>query len=375
MKKILSFGLAVVMCAGAATALAADFRAGDQASVAVTEVVQNDVYMAGGTVTQAGTVKGDLYAGGGTILVSGPIEGDLVAVGGTISVLGSVGDDIRVGGGTVVIQGTVGSDLLVGGGSVQVLGSGIKGDAVIGGGTVRLDAPVGGDLRIGGGDVYINSVINGSVRGEAKSLTFGKNAVVTGNLEYKSPKEATFETGAIVKGTTTYTAQKEKTNNPAPAAVFAIGAFIPLLMMLVGSLFFGLVFKKYMTAIIGRVHESPLREFGRGIVFLIAAPIISVILLITVVGLPLGILGLIGFVALMIFASFTAPIILGSLLFSWMTKRSRTHVDWASVVLGVVVFYLLGWIPILGWLAQCILILLALGTSVYMKLAFAKEWR
>jgi len=228
-------------------------------------------------------------------------------------------------------------------------------------------------VRIGGGEMFVNSAVTGNVQIEADSVTIGKNAVITGTLTYKSPKEAIIEEGAKITGKITY--EPRKTKEKEVAWALTIGMFIPFLMLLTGALFFGLTFKKYMTMLVGGAYENPFKELGRGLAFLILVPIASVILLVTVIGVPIGILGLIGFVGGMIFTVLMAPVLLGSLLLKWTMKRPYNHVDWMSILLGVVVFYALSFIPIVGWIAQFALVLITLGSLARMKMSLVKEWR
>ncbi len=96
------------------TALAAEPRSGNTVLVGPNEVIDDDLYVFGRTVTVEGTVTGDLVAFGGTIAVNGLVTGDLIAA------AGEVRGSVRSAGGTVVITGSVGEDVLVGGGTMTV---------------------------------------------------------------------------------------------------------------------------------------------------------------------------------------------------------------------------------------------------------------
>ena len=92
------------------------------------------------------------------------------------------------------------------------------------------------------------------------------------------------------------------------------------------------------------------------------------------IGLPLGFLGLTIFVATILFASITAPIILGSLVYRRLAKHTYVEVSWKTILLGVVLYTLIGLIPFLGPLAKFALVLLAIGVMVKIKLDIAKNW-
>src|SRR2546422_7103174 len=78
-------------------------RAGE--NVAFSQAIQDDLYIAGGTVTVTGTVDGDVTAAGGTVTVIGRVSGALLVAGGTVEIGGSLGRSICAAGGAVRLGG------------------------------------------------------------------------------------------------------------------------------------------------------------------------------------------------------------------------------------------------------------------------------
>jgi len=374
MARLLSAGL--ILLAFPLASFAAEFRTGDQPSHPRGETIQDDLYMAGGSVTSAGTVRGDLVAGGGSVLVSGPVTGDLMLGGGTVTVLGEISDDIRVSGGTVTVQGIVRGDALIGGGQVSLIGERIGGDIAIAGGTVRIDAAIGGSARIAGGDVYLNAPITGDVRIEAEKLTLGPRANIAGNLTYRAANQATFEDGAVVRGETEFDERVGREEAEAGLAAFLTFWLVAkFFMLLVGSLLIGVAFNRYSRELVATAAAQPLMEFGRGLITIIVVPILSFILIATIIGIPLGIIGLLMLAIMLIFASLIAPIILGSVVHKLIWKPARYEVTWRTILLGVVLYSVIGVIPVIGFLATTILKMGALGATLKLKWSLAKEWR
>jgi cytoskeletal protein CcmA (bactofilin family) len=375
MKKHLAWAAALALLLPG-LALAAEFRAGDQPSVAQHERIQNDVYLAGSSVTSAGTVVGDVIAGGGTVVVSGEVSADVIAGGGTVTVLSTVGDDVRAGGGTLVVMGKIGGDAILGGGQITLGGPGVAGDVAVGGGTVRIDAPVMGSVKIGGGAVYINSQINGKVEVDADTLTLGRNAVINGDLIYKATKEVTEEPGALVKGKVNFTPRATNAEAfpvAAFAAIFSLWVIGKFLALLAASLVVGLMFRRYSNRVVEQATARPWFEMGRGLLAVAAIPVISALLCVTVVGIPLGILGFLSFAALMLFSWIVTPFIVGSVVYGYIAKQ--TEVSWKTILLGVIIYSVLGVIPVLGWLAQLLVSLIAIGSVVAIKQEVVRAWR
>ncbi len=354
---------------------AAEFRADKAPSFTATEMVSGNLYMAGGSVQSAGTVQGDLVVAGGTIVVSGPVAQDVLAAGGSPTIISSIGGDLRVAGGNVVVQGAVKGDVLAAGGNISLGGTGVGGDVAIAGGSVRIDAPIAGDLKVAGGNVTINAPIHGNVEMHGGKLTLGPKAVISGNLTYTAQEVATLEGGAKVTGATTFTQSTSSMNKAAIAtAFFSFWLLARLVMLLIGAYALALIFPRFTRELVMLANASMLPELGIGVVFAIVAPVLSVILIVTLFGLPFGFMGLLAYIALLIFASIAAPIIAGSIV-QRLWKHGEYAVDWKTILLGIVVYYLLGFIPFLGWLIKCFFFLVTLGAIISIKWNIIKAWR
>ncbi len=356
---------------------ASEFRTGESPSHAAGETLSEDLYLIGPAVTSAGTMRGDLIGFGGNVLVSGPVYGDIAAGGGTVSILGDVSDDVRVAGGTVTVQGAVAGDILAGGGQITISSSKVGGDVTIGGGVVRIDSTVVGDMRLAGGDIRINGTVDGNVDIQAETITLGPKAVINGTFTYKSPTEAVLESGAVVRGETAYT----KSPDVREAAKAGLVAFVSLwfvakvFMVFTGAVVVAYVFPRYSRELVTRTMTTPLSHLGRGVVFAIVTPIISVLLLFTVIGLMFGILGLLLYVSAMIFAAMITPLILGSLAHKLMFKAPEYEVNIKTVLIGTVLYVLAGLVPVIGGIAIFAMMLLALGAAISIKTQVLGEWR
>lgn len=357
------------------TTLAAQFEVGEQPSLS-TGTILDDAYIAGGNVHSAADITGDLVAGGGNVLIDGSISEDLTVSGGSVTITGSVGDDLRVAGGTVTVTGAVGDDLVAGTGQLHISGEGIGGDLVWGGGMLQLNAPVAGNVRLGGGEVVINTPIEGSVEFYGDRLILGSNAVISGTLTYNSPNEVTMEEGAVVVGEISYeeTAPKDMVDVSTVATIFSVVTLVIFLTWLVAGLVIGLVFRRYTTTVVTHTLTRPFASLGYGLSATIVLPIISIILLFTIIGMPFGGLGLIAFAGLMLMGAILTPIALGSLLMKWTDRQPEYVVNWKSILLGVLVYMVLGFIPFIGGLVQLILTIMVIGGIVKLKLDIAKEW-
>ena len=167
-------------------------------------------------------------------------------------------------------------------------------------------------------------------------------------------------------------------------------AFVALLMIsntvavkLIGIgpfVFAGAIFIFPLTYIFGDIltevygYRATRKIIWSAFVALIVMPIVSVLLLVSVIGIPLGVLGLIGFVGAALFSWLIAPVLLGSLIYRWI-KKGDYVVNWKTILLGALAFFILGLIPVLGSLVQCAFIILTFGALLKLKWQLIKEWR
>lgn len=357
---------------------AAEFRVGERAVVSAQEEIGGDLYIAGGNVSNSGRTRGDVLGVGGNVFIDSAVEGDVMVAGGTITILGTIADDVRVAGGNILVNGAVAGDVVFAGGQIQISGKGISGDVAGVGGAVTINAPITGDITIQGGEVFIASEIKGSAYIKAEKITFAKEAKIGGDFAYSAKEQIVLEDGQV-RGEVSFTPFTKKTvpmrkSSTGIAALISLWTLGRFLMLFFAALLLGISLKKYTKRLISRVIATPLHELGRGFLAFIALPIASIILLITVIGMPLGFLGIVGFAGALIVTSIFAPVIVGGIIQKWM-KKDPEDITWLSIFIGVLVWVILGFIPFLGWIAKFVLFLITLGSIVRIKGEMLKELR
>lgn len=360
---------------------AADLRAGERMNIGAEETITDDVYAAAGQVNSGATIEGDLLTAGGNVVVDGSVTEDLQAAGGSVKVLSDVGGDARVAGGDLTISGNVAEDLMLLSGQAQVSSNQVGGDLVWAGETLNLAAPVGGDLQLTGKEVYLDSTVSGNVEFSGTKLVLESNATIEGDLSYKSPNEVTINDGATITGETTYEAISKDELNTMPdfegfGAFFSTASnLLGLLMRLAGALLVGLAFKRFAETVTSRSFQRPFVEFARGFAGLFIMPIAGVLLAVTLIGLPLGILTFLLYGAVLIVAGFIAPILVGTLTHKYIKQADGYVVNWLTITLGVLLLALAGYIPYVGWIVEFAFTLLALGSVFAVIWHFLKTRR
>jgi hypothetical protein len=294
---------------------------------------------------------------GGTVVV-GPdetVDGDLSIVAGTAIVQGTVNGDLSVVGGDVLVAGTVNGDVDTVAGAVRVTGdvsgslSGTSGNLFVGEG-----GQVGGDIDYASGNVVIDGTVGGDATIGAGSIRLGENAVVQGDFEYDADS---FDraAGAQVQG------QIVRNSNlvSAPGRILPAGAFSIygfLTNLLFGALLL-LLFPVFTGEVADRVERDPVVSGGLGLLTFVVVPLMLVLLAITIIGIPLSILGALLF-ALVLWTGF----VLGAYAVGdWLVSLADSENRWLALVVGLLAVAVVNLIPILGGLVNFVVLLLGLG--------------
>lgn len=369
MKKLLIL-VAVLLSVGLA-AQAAEFVApskGADPNVSTQNSEKHhNLYIAGATNTINSNTTGDLFAAGGVVTVNGNVEKDLFVGGGHISLNGTVGDDLRVAGGNVSISSPVGGDLLVAGGNVSVAQKASVGaDLAAAGGNLVFDSTVKGNAKISGGNVVINGKISGNLEVTAtQNLTFGPNSEVTGTINYKGVKPAVVKDGAKV-GTINYTKIAKPRARGDFRGLFVAGSLLKLLMLLAAAAVLYLLFPSRVKSIVAEAIRSPWANLGIGLLVLIVSPILAIILCVTVVGVYLGLATFLIYILFLLLAAILSLFYIGRLIMGWVKRDSPAN-HWLELLVGALVSLILGFIPVLGWLALLVIYMITLGSIFTLK--------
>jgi hypothetical protein len=351
---ILGLLLAVILLLAVAPSVsAAQITHGGTVTVAANQVVNDDLYSFGNTITINGTVRGDVVAIGSTIDVNGTVTGSLNAAGGTITVAGRVNGSVRAVGSTINLNGSIGKDAVVAGSTINVA-SGAK---------------IGRDLNAAAGTLNLNGYVGRNVAANVQTLHVGSTATVGGELNYGS-STADIAPGATVHGPVTHTEYGAQwpstwqvwTTGIWPAMlVFAwLRGFISLAVL---GLLFLLLAPRYSRRTEAALYKRPWASLGVGLGVLIGAPI--AIVLAFVVGLFIGgwWLALLAIAIYILAIALSIPVS-GMLVGQWILQRAGAHGAWpgAGLALGLAVLMLVSLVPILGALVILLAVLFGLGT-------------
>ncbi len=352
-------------------------------NVTISQAVYEDLYIAGGTVTINATVHGDLVIAGGTVVINDTVTNDILAAGGNITFNGFVGDDIRCAGGNVHIYKSVSGDVVVTGGTVIIHTGATAGGLIASGGNITVDGNIDGEARSGagtlflngniskgidcrGGSISINGIINGFSVLSAENIIIGSRAKFYKDVRYYNKSGALDFKNSLINSEANYDAslqmQSAKWYFLGAATLWGILWYLGMVLVMIFMVEY--LFPFAMEKAGGIVAGSSLKSFGIGLLFFIAIPVAVVIALVSLVGVPVGLLLLLGYIILAILSTVITSVVAAN-WYNWRSGQNwnRHRLAWASFGFFVLI-KLLSSIPFFGWLLPGLLVCIAFGSII-----------
>lgn len=360
-------------------------------TITIDKPVYLDLYITGGNILINAPVHGDLVVAGGTITVNDTVTNDILLAGGEIIFNGYVGDDIRCAAGKLQLYKSVAGDVVVTGGSILIHPGVVTGNVITAGGDVTLNGTIIGMLKSTSGNLVLNGdvmrsidcrganiTINGKVHGTAilgatEKITIGNNAFFSGQVRYWAPNDVDFKQSAAAShlvydpSVRVNYARWYYLGFTSLVALLWYSGMVLVLIMLIQYLF-SATFKKAGDA----VFRKPLPSLGWGALFFIGIPLAVALSLITIVGVPIGIMLLAAYIILILLSSIITAVV----LVNWLNNRTGNNWKyWRMVFAGFVlfiVFKIISLTPFFGWLIAAVLVCIAFG-SVLINIKWRKQ--
>jgi hypothetical protein len=306
---------------------------------------------------------------------------DLLLAGGNVTINGYVVDDIRCTGGQLHVLKNIGGDLVIAGGTVEIANNVVIGGGLItGGGELKVDGTINGDVRCAAGNLIFNGtankafdcrseslVMNGTVMGPsvlvAREMRIGPEASFHNNVRYWN-KEGKLDVGSKLKGGT---AVYDASLKMKPNAWYYLGhATLLGLLWYLSTVFLFLMLIQYLFRNTfqkagNSLDQSLLQSLGYGLMFFVGVPLVVALLLITIIGIPIGIIVMLSYITLVLLATVITSLVMAN----WYNHRfDRRWTYWQIVGAALamfVLFKLVSLTPFLGWLIMIVIACIAFG--------------
>ncbi len=371
---------ATLLLLGGAAALApveaqAKFEVRDskQVMVAADETIEGSLVAFGDTVTIEGTVRGDLIAFGESVRIRGKVEGNVFCAGENVEFSGAVTGSVHCAGRSVRIEGSALGNLYAAAAELSVEKEARVGaDLAVACSEGRIEGEAGRDLLAFGESLVLAGSAGRDVSLHGAEISFRETARYPGKVDLHLPEdeEPEIAPGAALGEVTRSVLDDDEAATPIrrltqaehlrSRVVLVVSAFV------VGLVLFALAPGMFAVRV-----ESMGRFFGAvgtGFAVLVVVPVVLVLLLISVLGIPAA---LFGGLLLGVFV-FVGPVVVAAVVGRTVMRSSGAEFrDFAiALAVGMLLLGILISMPGIGGLALAILVLEGVGLLTFS----AHEW-
>ena len=321
----------------------------------IEQPVDHDVYAASREVNVRSTVDGDLVAAGQRVTIDGAVTGDIIVAAQNIEIRAEVSDDLRVAGQYVRVMSPVAGHV-VAAGQVVTVGQQIGDWAWLAGDTVEVVGNVGGDLKIRAKRISINAKVDGNADLIGDELHLGPDALMRGEVRWRSNNDADINPGAQIDG--------EFIREPLPGyskergvsggLFFTLSVFVAVMVLF-------LLFSRQLRASADRVAARPGMSLLLGFAVLGATPLIALLLLVTRIGVWLGLAVLGTYLVVLLLGVLTGLFAASDLALRKFRPKPAVWQSLAAIFFTVVAVGLLTYVPYVGFIGVLTVWMLGVG--------------
>lgn len=324
----------------------------------------DNYYAAANRIDLASAVDGDAVVAGRVVNLGQPVSGDVLAAGWRVTLSAPAADDVRIVGSEVTVLAPVDGDLTAAGGDLTIgAHARIRGRAWLSGGTIRSEGVFERELQIYGGTVIVGGEVREPLTIVAQSLTILPTANLLAPVSYKGPAEARIEPGARLAVPLAYEriAAEEARRQQRPR--FASGVLFTLNITIAGLLFFFLV-PRISSGAVETLRTEPGRSALAGFVLLVTVPVAALLLVVSVLGLPVGLMLAALYPVALLLGLLTAAYALGEFEWRLVTQPASLSRSQQALALvgGVLTLAVLRSVPFLGGWTVFFAVLFGLGS-------------
>jgi cytoskeletal protein CcmA (bactofilin family) len=334
--------------------------------------VLNDTLVASGEIVDVnGRVQGDVFAFAERVAIRGSVEGNVFAAAREVLVTGRIEGSLHMAGELCSLEGEVTRNLYGAGEQVTLTETARVGrDVTLAGDGVRVDGKAARDLLAAGSWVEVRGEVGRTARTHSQRVRIFDGARIGGDLAMHVGRggSSDVDPGAAIGGEVSEAEMPhdmEREENRWLDGGFYLRSFVFVVSaFLVGMLLHGLLPAIYGGAL--ATSGDFWRCLGFGFVALIVTPIALLLCAITVVGIPIAILGVFVYLTVL----FVSIVVVAALVGSSITGSDpeSVHAFGMALLLGLVIVVAAMNLPFVGGILRLLIALTGMGlllTTVY----------
>ncbi len=317
--------------------------------------VDKNAFKAGDTINSEEEVNSTSFFAGNNINLSSTIDG-LSFVAGNNIIVSNKQDYLFVAGNNIEVVNADTKDAFVAGNSVTIESSKIR-DLYVAAEDITITSDITRDAYIGGNKVTINGAIEGDLELDADEIIIGEKASVNGTLKYPEKANIKIAETAEVHNKETYKVKEVNTEVTIKDTIIsAVISFLSLLLVA----FILLATNKKLFKQISKEEKSVsyfLKNSLIGLGLLLLIPLLAIIALFTVIGIPISIIALLLYGIFIYVSLIPTAYYLGG----WILKDKISN-EYVLLGISLFVIFVIKYIPIIGGLANFIFLIFGFAT-------------
>jgi cytoskeletal protein CcmA (bactofilin family) len=364
------YGLAIALAAAAGLAMVAEVRADDEEH---RQFMGSDLAAAGDLVIVSGDDLDGVFAAGETVELVSPTREDALLAGRRVKVRAAVGDDAYLAGETVDVSAPVAGRVVAAGETVTLDARTTTGGAVrLFGRRVEVAGTVGGDSWIAAESVRLSGRFAGDVTVTAETVDIAPDARFDGMLVYRSPEEPAVPDTAAPPERRRYEKWDPEAWEWGPPGywrtLFGV-AFGAVLLFPLSLLVAGAILLATLGGVMDRIAETgrarPGASIGAGLVTLAVWAVAALLLMLTLIGAPLGILLFLALPLIVMLGYVTGALTLALGAWRSLGKAKPGGLGrFGLLALALFVLSIVGLIPVAGFIVGLLVTLAGLGAAM-----------
>jgi hypothetical protein len=229
-----------------------------------------------------------------------------------------------------------------------------------------LAGTIGRDVESLGNSFTTTAKIGRDLDVTAPQVSLGGGATIAGMFMYVSQNDASVDSGAAIAGKTEHKQPpKEQTEAQvvSPAAYLSSVVFSFSSFLLIGAALL-VAAPRLVRTTTASITKSPFGTLGAGFVGLILPPVAAIMLFITIIGIPLGFVLLMGWIISLLIGMVFSAHVVGRMIVQKL-KWQDPWEHFASLVLGLFVLFLAALVPYVGGFVMFLAIVWGVGALWY----------
>ncbi len=378
-RTMVGLGLGVVLGASLVAptpAHALDFRFGeDLVNITAGETIADTLVIGGESVIIDGNVEGDLITGGERLVINGSVSGNVIALGQSVTINGNVGGTVIGAAEVLELSGAqVVGDIWVAGETIELgKGTRIGRNATVAGERIILTGHVTRDLTVAGESLEVSGSVGEDIEAFTDQLRLIGDASVGGDIRFRSDDEDRLQQSpdATVQGSVTFSSvfEESEPRNRYLDPQFYINQVLGLVAAFVAGVTLLWFFPDLRYLRLGNSGEN-FRTAGLGLIGIISLPVVAILMGITVVGLPLTVVGLFFWAFMLYFAKIVLASYLGQVI---LVSSDQDDSLPLTLLAGLGAIFVAVNIPAVGGIINLLLTIIGVGMILRLMLRYVRD--